>query len=150
MLKKCCFILFLFILFLTGCHQEKSYSDLNGKIIRLSDFRNKWIIINYWADWCKPCYEEVPELNAFNQKYAMKNAVILGVNYDGASVEQLKQWVKKLGIEFTVITSDPAKQLGIDPIPGLPTSIVIDPKGRIKKYLFGPQTQKSLNAVIGS
>ena len=148
MIKK--IILFLLsIYFIAACQQEPRYHDLNGRTIRLSDFHSKWLIINYWAPWCKPCFDEVAELNAFNQT-STNNAVILGVRYDQASLPTLKQWVKKLGITYTVLTDDPAHQLGIDNIPGLPTSILIDPQGHIKKILYGPQTQKSLNAQLSS
>src|SRR5438105_7443432 len=93
-------ILLIFLLLslglIQGCHKEPSYKDLNGNIIHLSDFHSQWLLINYWAYWCKPCFQEIPELNAFSQK---EHIPILGVSYDQGSDEDLKKWVTQLGIQ---------------------------------------------------
>jgi thiol-disulfide isomerase/thioredoxin len=143
--KRSFVFLCVFVLSFLGCHQESRYTDLNGHTIRFSDFRNRWLLINYWAYWCEPCHQEIPELNAFSKK---EHIALLGVSYDQASPAQLKKWATQLGIQFPVLTSDPAPTLGIDPIPGLPTTVLINPDGKVKQYLFGPQTEKSLYQAL--
>ena len=70
---------------------------------------NQWSVINYWAIWCKPCRDEIPELNLLNQ---IENVVVLGVNFDGKVDEALFSDVSNLGIAFDII-DDPASNLNI-------------------------------------
>jgi thiol-disulfide isomerase/thioredoxin len=53
----------------------------------LEQLRGQWVVINYWAIWCKPCIQEIPELNALNE---LPEVTVLGVNYDGAAAEELR------------------------------------------------------------
>ena len=63
---------------LLGCAEQSGDSPTAS----LEELRGQWVVINYWAQWCKPCIEEIPELNALDQKY--EQVTVLGVNYDGA------------------------------------------------------------------
>lgn len=109
---------------------------------RLEELRGQWVVINYWAQWCKPCIEEIPELNALDQKY--DQVTVLGVNYDGANGPELKQQRQKLGVTFASLEADPAAQLGIPRPIVLPTTLIIDPEGQLATTLIGPQTLESL------
>lgn len=144
----------LIIVFLTlgiwSCQKsEPTYQTTSGESIKLSSFRGKWVIINYWASWCAPCYQEVPELNALATKRS-KDVVLLGVNYDKVDKETIDKLSKKLGIKFQVLLSDPAPFLGINHIPKIPTSIVIDPKGKVHTQLIGIQTTRSIEHALKS
>jgi thiol-disulfide isomerase/thioredoxin len=109
---------------------------------RLEELRGQWVVINYWAQWCKPCIEEIPELNTLDQKY--DQVTVLGVNYDGATGPELQQQLETLGVAFTNLEADPAEQLGIPRPIVLPTTLVVDPDGQLAKTLVGPQTLESL------
>ena len=133
------------IVALTACKQEPaSLSDIEGHQFTLKDYRGKWIIVNYWASWCKPCHKEIPELNAFYLKHHNKDAIVLGVSYDPIKGQELNELIHKIGIQYPILASDPAAQLGIDSIPGLPATYIIDPNGKLHTPLFGEQTVKSL------
>jgi thiol-disulfide isomerase/thioredoxin len=114
----------------------------------LQDYRGKWVIINYWATWCKPCYQEIAELNAFYAAHQNKDVILLGVNYDHASPEQLPKLIKQIGAKFPMLSIDPAQQLGIKEIAALPTTYLIGPDGKVKKVLLGEQTRKGLEAAL--
>jgi thiol-disulfide isomerase/thioredoxin len=131
------FILALFLL-LSAC----SLSDNDP----LTNARGKWTFINYWATWCKPCIEEIPELNEF----AAQNPylVVLGVNFDGIEGKQLAAAEQKLGIEFTNLDQDPHQQFGYERPNVLPVTVVINPQGEVVKQLIGPQTFGSLMAAL--
>lgn len=103
-------------------------------------------MINYWAQWCKPCIKEIPELNTLDQKYPQ--VTVLGVNYDGATGEELAVQRAKFGIEFTALTTDPASQLGTPRPVVLPTTLILDPTGQLSATLVGPQTLASLVQAI--
>jgi thiol-disulfide isomerase/thioredoxin len=111
----------------------------------LEQLRGQWVVINYWAQWCKPCIKEIPELNTLDQRYP--EVTVLGVNYDGATGEELQGQVEQLGIAFAILENDPAVQLGIARPVVLPTTLILDPTGELQATLLGPQTLESLSQL---
>ncbi len=107
-----------------------------------------WLLINYWAEWCKPCLTEIPELNDFAERHA-NQALVYAVNYDGISGEQLESQVEKIGIRFQVLESDPGPTLGYERTQVLPATVVLTPTGEIQQVLYGPQTVESLELALG-
>ncbi len=131
------------MLTLAGCGREPA----DGRPLALEDFRGRWLVINYWAEWCTPCIAEIPELNALDQAYP--DVAVVGVNFDGATGEELAAQLDKLGVAFPTLPADPAATLGIARPAVLPTTLIIDPTGRLTATLVGPQTLESLAAAIG-
>lgn len=115
----------------------RQFPDLNGR----------WLLINYWAEWCKPCLEEMPELNAFNREFAA-TAVVYAVNFDGTRGEQLQEQVARLGIDIPILEEDPAAALGYPRPQALPTTLVFSPEGKLQIVLQGQQTKAALAAAI--
>lgn len=114
---------------------------------RLDDLLGQWVVINYWAQWCKPCIEEIPQLNALDRKY--DEVTVLGVNYDGAEGAELEQQRQKLGVAFASLEADPAAQLGTPRPVVLPTTLILNPAGQLVATLLGPQTLESLVQATG-
>jgi thiol-disulfide isomerase/thioredoxin len=143
--------LFLVILLLAptllvaGCSQDSSPPQRASATI--GELHGQWIVINYWAKWCKPCIKEIPELNELDEHYA--EVTVLGVNYDGATGEELAAQLKDLGIEFAMLTEDPATSLNLPRPVVLPTTIILDPTGKFSQTLIGPQTTASLALATG-
>lgn len=151
------YFVFLFsLLFLVSCdfsnstlvddNRGKALVTITGEPWRFSDYKGKWIVVNYWASWCKPCITEVPELDAFYQAHKDKDAMVLGVNYDFTTAEETALLAKKYGMTYPVLTSDqdPRDQLGIEPVMVLPTTFIINPEGKVVATLMGEQTQHTL------
>ena len=116
--------------------------------VTLENSSGTWRVINYWAQWCKPCIKEIPELNELAREHP--GITVLGVNYDGATGEQLAQQVAELGIAFTNLDTDPAAELGMERPRVLPTTVILTPTGKLSATLVGPQTVASLlRATIG-
>jgi len=130
-------------LLLCACDSDSG----NPESISLQDARGQWLVINYWAQWCKPCIKEIPELNRLAQEYPQIS--VMGVNYDGASGEQLQQQIKKLGIAFANLDTDPAPELGLPRPMVLPTTLILTPQGEHSATLVGPQTTESLLRATG-
>ncbi len=105
------------------------------------------IVINYWAIWCHPCREEIPELNEFAEDYAAETSVY-AVNFDGVVGEELLAQAGELGIKFTLLEEDPSPQLGYARPMVLPTTLIITPDGEIMARLLGPQTSDSLATAL--
>ena len=132
----------IILLLLVACSPaEKPESTL-----QLDKLRGQWVVINYWAIWCKPCIQEIPELNKLAE---LPQVTVLGVNYDGLSGDELEQQLQKLGVAFPTLASDPAAQLGVARPVVLPTSLVLDPEGQLRDTLVGPQTLETLAAATG-
>lgn len=111
----------------------------------LAAHRGQWVVVNYWAKWCKPCIEEIPELNRLDAGH--EQIQVLGVNYDGLTGDELDGQVQELGVEFPII-ADPAAELGTPRPVVLPTTLILDPAGKLVGTLVGPQTGESILSVI--
>lgn len=110
--------------------------------LELSAHSGRWVVLNYWAKWCKPCIEEIPELNALNARY--EQVQVLGVNYDGASGAELQQQIAALGIAFPVVLEEPSSALQFSLPRVLPSTLIFNPEGELVHTLLGPQTLESL------
>jgi len=110
------------------------------------DSTGRWTFVNYWAQWCKPCIKEIPELNTLHQRDDVR---VLGVNFDGAEGDTLEAQLETLGVEFPTLDTDPAERFGIDRPQVLPTTLVIAPSGELRQILVGPQTEQSLLVAAG-
>ncbi len=113
----------------------------------LDNLRGQWVLVNYWAQWCKPCIEEIPELNAFDAERT--DVTVLGVNFEGSVGAELLAQEEMLGIAFSTI-DDPAARLGIPRPAVLPTTLLIDPEGNLRHQLVGPQTTETLDHAISA
>ena len=140
-------VLVLLLLGLGACQPSGKHFELaSGQLLEWQSLRGQWVLINYWAEWCKPCVTEIPELNHLARRQA--ELQVLGVNYDGITGEALSQQMRHLQIEFAVFAEDPSPQLGIARPQVLPTSVILDPRGEVVKVLVGPQSRISLMQTL--
>lgn len=138
----------LLTLFVTGCgNKEPTYTLIDGREIKFSELQGRVVFINYWAEWCKPCRKEIPELNALHQQFN-EDALVLGVNFDDVKNDQLITQAKAMGIKFPVLTTNPRQQFGVKASGVLPETLVIDSQGVLQEVLLGPQTIEKLEAIV--
>jgi len=111
---------------------EFTLKDVNNQNVRLSSFKGKVIMLDFWATWCEPCKVEIPWFNEFQQKYGPSGLQIIGISVDD-SAEQLKPFIEKLKMNYIVLQG-----LGRDdvqdafgPLVGVPITVMIDRQGRI-------------------
>lgn len=157
-MKKLLYIILFLSLFACGQDLPARMVDDNigGKLVtikgepfRFDDYRGKWVVVNYWASWCGPCREEIPELNKFYKKHQDKDAIILGVNLDNMTHKDTQKVVQDFKIEFPIITKDPLKKLGLnEPVRGIPTTFMINPDGFLVQRFESTVTSEMLEAVI--
>lgn len=134
------------LLALTACGKP-DYQTLQGDSGRFSDLEGRWFLINYWAEWCKPCIKELPELNEFQRQYG-ERATMFVVNFDGIGSDKLAAQVERLNIETPALLQDPSPALGYERPQALPSTFVFGPDGKLQQVLRGPQTVASLAAAI--
>jgi thiol-disulfide isomerase/thioredoxin len=150
MIKKSMAKIVLLCLVLAGCSSDLSDSPvslLGGDSHSFKNDQGKYTLINYWAIWCTPCREEIPELNKLAEEYA-DQLTVLAVNFDGEQGEELLAQVEKLGIEFPSLQSDPRAIWSLKPVSVLPETLIIDSEGVLLHRLIGPQTLESLAGIV--
>jgi thiol-disulfide isomerase/thioredoxin len=134
----------LFAVFITACSSPE-FELVDGRNKSLSEYQGQWLLINYWAVWCKPCVTEIPEFNELNRR---RGVAVISYNYDNTSGDLLAQQVAELGIEFPILRVDPAQVFSQDMPSALPATMLIDPEGRFDKWLMGPQTLDGILKLI--
>lgn len=123
-------------------------SSLDGDRISLSDYSGQWVVLNYWATWCKPCREEMPELDRLDRR--RDDVTVLGVAWEDTSTERIGAFLDKHPVGYPVLLADPFQPpAGMEPPRVLPTTIVYAPDGSEAKRLHGPVTRTLIEEVIG-
>jgi peroxiredoxin len=112
--------------------------SLDGKSIRLSDFRGKAVLLNFWATWCQPCKIEMPWFADLQNKYGSQGLQVLGVAFDDdASTDELAKFSKDLGVNYPVLIGQEAVENAYGGVPVLPITLYIDRDGKIIDKVFG-------------
>ena len=142
------FPLFVVAACLSGCGVESPAELAGGGQARFSELSGHWLLINYWAEWCAPCRDEIPELNELHEKRLEHGVHVFGVNYDDVRGEKLVELMKQMEIHFPVLVEDPRARWGYEQPAVLPTTVVIGPEGRLRNLLHGPQTLEALLTAI--
>ena len=134
------------LLFLFAC-SKPDYELFEGPKGNKSDFLGKWLVVNYWADWCPPCIKEMPELESFYNQNENK-ALVLAYNFDRLEGSDLKEQILRFKVNVPSILNDPGLLFGWNTPPSLPATYIINPEGILVETLIGPQTKDSLEAII--
>lgn len=140
--------LFTLSLILLACTQNGQFELDDGKQHSLDDFSGRWILINFWAEWCSPCLEEIPAVNQLYRNAAELNLVVIGVSYDPLETKQLHSIMSEWKIEYPVMKTVPSPILPFTLPQTLPTNYLLDPKGKVVAKLVGKQTYSSLVRAI--
>lgn len=131
-------------LLLAACGGEDWGPDQHGRPVAAEQLAGRWLVVNYWAEWCGPCRREIPELNRLAEELQSAPVRVVGVNFDALQGEELARAVEALGIRYANLAQDPAPRLGLAPSQVLPVTWLVDPQGRAREQLSGEQTASGL------
>lgn len=122
---------------------------LDGKRFDLAAQRGQWVVVNYWATWCGPCLEEMPELSALD---AMREHIqVVGLTYEDIQADELRAFLDKHPVVYPIAIIDPAAPPAAFEAPrGLPMTHLIAPDGTLAKSFVGPVTAKSIEDAIAA
>ena len=125
-----------------------SLPDVAGQEHRLSDYRGKWVVINFWATWCGPCMVEIPELMRFHERHKDDDAVVIGVNFEEIETPDLVKFIDEMGINYLVVRAGDAPILPFEPLKGLPSTFFVDPHGEYVASHVGPVTGAAIDDFL--
>ncbi|MFN2456508.1 MAG: TlpA disulfide reductase family protein, partial [Pyrinomonadaceae bacterium] len=109
---------------------------MDGRPIATAALRGKVVIINFWATWCPPCREEIPDLVALQTKYK-DQLQIIGISQDSGSVEDVRQFAKAHGMNYPTVMSTPEIEKLFPGVYALPTTFILDREGRLAQRHIG-------------
>ena len=105
--------------------------DSDGKEVKLSDYKGKVVLLNFWATWCGPCEVEIPWFKEFEQTYKDRGFAVLGVSEDDEGWPTVRPFMKALAMNYRIVLDDRKMPPPYKDIESLPTSYLIDRQGRI-------------------
>jgi thiol-disulfide isomerase/thioredoxin len=111
--------------------------DLRGRTVRLSDYKGKVLLINFWATWCKPCLVEMPDLVKLQEEYASSGLQIVGITCPPMTQQNVEGVAQKLKINYPILfgTDEVSDAYYANAV--LPTTIVVDREGKIRARILG-------------
>ena len=121
-----------------------SLTDLNGKGVEIKQFKGKIIFLNFWATWCGPCKEEMPSMEALHQQLKEKNFVMLTISVDYEGIKPVQEFINKQRYTFPVLLDPKGETLDLFEVKGIPTTFLIDKKGKMIGKAIGPRDWKSI------
>ncbi|MGD2084305.1 MAG: TlpA disulfide reductase family protein [Chromatiales bacterium] len=144
-------MLVLLLLLAAGARADPldlSLRGLDGTQVRLSDHRGAWVVLNFWASWCEPCRDAIPELVHFHDEHP--NVMVLGISLEDTDPGTLRGIVAELGMDYPVALAGDAPVQPFEPLKGLPTTVVIDPQGELAAFHTGPVSAEGLSQFIAA
>ena len=125
--------------------------DINGKDVRLSQYKGKVVLVNFWATWCKPCRVEIPTLTALYRDYKDEGFVVLGVSVD-SEVSAVKPFARVMQMNYPVLIGAGHEDLSeaFGPFLGFPTSVLVKRDGAVCVRKVGLLSKTQLEQQIGA
>lgn len=114
-----------------------SVRTLEGKPLRLSELRNKPVILDFWATWCGPCRASMPHLSAMQSRYEKQGLTVIGMSVDDGGPQNVRRFANKLGVKFTLAMANDEILDAYGPIRSIPTTFFISRKGDIVRRVVG-------------
>lgn len=153
------------VAFLTGCMQDEvrvaikpvekrnpapdfALKDSDGKLLKLSDYKGKVVLLNFWATWCNPCRVEIPWFIEFEQQFRDQGLVVIGLSMDDDGWSAVKPYMASSRINYRMAVSDDLTAARYGGIQSLPTTFLVDREGRISAVHTGlPKKKEYLNEI---
>ena len=122
-------------------------ATLDGTPYDLAQHRGKWVVVNFWATWCKPCVKEMPDLSALD---AMREYIeVIGLAYDDSDPKDIRAFLTTHPVVYPIAIVDPYEPMKSFASPrGLPTTYLIAPDGKLAKKFMGPITAGEIEGAI--
>jgi cytochrome c biogenesis protein CcmG/thiol:disulfide interchange protein DsbE len=122
--------------------------DADGLVTKLSDFRGKVVLLDFWATWCPPCKLEIPWLIDIERKNKDRGFAVLGVSMDDEGWEVVKPFMKEVGLNYRVVIGNDATAEMYGNVESLPETFLIDRAGKIAAIHIGLASRKEFEDEV--
>jgi thiol-disulfide isomerase/thioredoxin len=112
-------------------------NDIEGRALRLSDYKGKIVLLNFWATWCAPCRAEMPDLVKWQREYKSKGLQVIGVTYPPTELTEAREFIKSIEVNYPVALGEERTKALFDKGETLPVTVVINKKGMIREVIQG-------------
>jgi thiol-disulfide isomerase/thioredoxin len=111
--------------------------DIHGRPLSLADYRGKVVLINFWATWCPPCRQEIPDLIKMQRQYQKKGLQIIGITYPPETLSEVRGFARKLRMNYPIALGTKASKAQFTSSETLPVTVVIDRDGAVRGVIEG-------------
>ncbi len=116
---------------------QLALKDIEGRTLRLSDYKGKVVLLNFWATWCAPCRAEMPDLVKWQREYRNRGFQIIGITYPPEEPAEVRKFTKSIKINYPIVIGDEKTKAQFDTGETLPITVIIDRKGRVREVIQG-------------
>ena len=145
----CLLLLLSFVSFYGQAEEfQFRFEDSKGKIHQLSDYRGKWVLVNFWATWCPPCLEEIPDLISLYED--RNDVIIIGIAMDYADTETVIKFTEAMSIPYPIVFGNREMASQLDELSMLPSTYLFDPAGKPAARKIGLLTREEIEKFMQS
>jgi cytochrome c biogenesis protein CcmG/thiol:disulfide interchange protein DsbE len=127
---------------------EFSLESLDGKTVRLADYRGKGVLLNFWATWCQPCKIEMPWFEELQREYGTQGLQVVGIAMDDAPKEDITKFAKEMGVNYPILLGKESVGDAYGGVQFLPSTFFIDRDGKVVDRIFGLRSRSEIEDDI--
>jgi thiol-disulfide isomerase/thioredoxin len=122
--------------------------SIEGRTVRLSDYRGRVVLVNFWATWCPPCRAEMPDLVKLQREYGKDGLQIIGVTYPPEHLARVRKFTRRLKVNYPIVLGTRETKAGFSSDETLPLTVIIDREGKIRGAIAGILLPEEFNVQI--
>jgi thiol-disulfide isomerase/thioredoxin len=110
---------------------------LQGRQFKLSEYRGKVVLLNFWATWCPPCRAEMPDLIKMQREYRHRGLQVIGITYPPTEISEVREFARNLKVNYPIALGTKETKALFDQTETLPLTIIIDQEGNVRERIEG-------------